>query len=87
MTKPLERPQAVVVVDRNGKIVATNIDAVLAWRKKHEPNVYTAAMDGLARIFAEVAVDRWIAAQAEQQRIANGFAYSARYRLERGLVP
>ena len=34
-----DAPQAVVVVDRKGKIVTTNIEAVLEWRKKHEPEV------------------------------------------------
>ena len=40
-----EAPQAFMVVDRKGKIVAMNIAAVLEWRKKHEPEVYKAAMD------------------------------------------
>jgi hypothetical protein len=80
-------PSAVVIVDRKGKIVATNIEAVLEWRKKHEPVVYRKAINDLARVFAEVAVDRFIAEQVEQQRIAGGFAYFARHRLEHGLVP
>ena len=82
-----EAPQAFMVVDRKGHIVSTNIEAVLEWRKKNEPEVYKAAMDRLIKVIAEASVDRFIAEQAEQQRIASGFAYFARYRLERGLTP
>ena len=53
-----EAPQAFIVVDRKGHIVSTNIEAVLEWRKKHEPEVYKAAIDRLAQIIAEAAVDQ-----------------------------
>jgi hypothetical protein len=82
-----DAPQAVMIVDRKGNIVATNIEAVIAWRKEHEPEVYKAAMDGLTRLLAEAAVNRLLAERADQRRLANGFAYFARYRLERGLLP
>jgi hypothetical protein len=80
-------PQAVVVVDRKGKIVATNIESVIEWRKTHEAEVYKAAMHGLVQLIAEAAVEQLQAEKAAQRRRANGFAYFARYRLERGLTP
>jgi hypothetical protein len=82
-----QAPQAVMVVDRKGNIVATNIEAVIAWREKHEPEAYKAAMDGLMDLIAEAAVNQLLAEEADPQRVANGFAYLARYRLERGLIP
>jgi hypothetical protein len=81
-----DAPQAVVVVDRKGKIVATNIESVIEWRKTHEPEVYKAAMRGFVQLIAEAAVEQLLAEEADQRR-ANGFAYFARYRLERGLTP
>jgi hypothetical protein len=44
-------------------------------------------MDGLVHLFAEAAVNQLLAEKADQRRLAEGFAYCVRYRLERGLTP
>jgi hypothetical protein len=77
-----DAPQAVMIVDRKGNIVATNIEAVIAWRKEHEPEAYKAAMDALVDLLTEALVDQIVAEQADQQRVGKGFAYFACHRLE-----
>ena len=56
-----------LVVVRTGKVVEDNVKEFLEWRKRTDPDAYSAAMRQLVEVIAEATVRQLLAEKAEKK--------------------